>query len=508
MCEKYFFKLIFANFLIPYQNRVSLIKEELMNFKNLTNVVLLSTLCVALTAEAQKKGKEKQKRPKRAKVTVSETPVETITVHREDSLDACRDRLDNDRDGHFDCDDQDCQIYAICVIPRLPETEPEPEFEPEEEPLMMAPMPSPGILLVAPSYDPRTRPETGTHCRDNIDNNENGLVDCYEKSCQSYRFCRRKIYERPETPNRRPGLFMGFGIGLATPNYRQPTAESKTTRGGDRIPFDPDLGAMGSFDIGYMFLKWIGIGIDVKGLSTSATNNYKGLSDEDDPMNYKYKGDKRSFFGGAFIRLQWPFSRIVPHLDIAGGYSYSSYEWRVYEPLTSWDDIDSWDSEDEEDMPDREVRRSTYRHFTFALSPGIDFFIAKRLLAIGLKAWLPVVAHQDSSTDNTGVMITFTGTPMWRERKRIKTEYLDQPEATTPPPPIPLEPYEPENAEADEDIQEEVPEDAAMEAEAQTEDEEAADTEVEPETDDQEAAVEEPETTTAPEPDDSEKPTE
>ena len=29
----------------------------------------------------------------------------------------CSDDIDNDGDGHVDCDDQDCEIFAICVIP-------------------------------------------------------------------------------------------------------------------------------------------------------------------------------------------------------------------------------------------------------------------------------------------------------------------------------------------------------------------------------------------------------
>ncbi|MCP4676326.1 MAG: hypothetical protein GY854_12600 [Deltaproteobacteria bacterium] len=33
----------------------------------------------------------------------------------ETSLDACRDGNDNDGDGHTDCADQDCEIYAICL---------------------------------------------------------------------------------------------------------------------------------------------------------------------------------------------------------------------------------------------------------------------------------------------------------------------------------------------------------------------------------------------------------
>jgi len=36
-------------------------------------------------------------------------------VVRESALAQCGDGLDNDGDGHVDCADQDCDIYAICV---------------------------------------------------------------------------------------------------------------------------------------------------------------------------------------------------------------------------------------------------------------------------------------------------------------------------------------------------------------------------------------------------------
>ena len=37
-------------------------------------------------------------------------------TQNETTLDACRDRQDNDGDGHVDCDDQDCEIFAICSL--------------------------------------------------------------------------------------------------------------------------------------------------------------------------------------------------------------------------------------------------------------------------------------------------------------------------------------------------------------------------------------------------------
>jgi len=44
-------------------------------------------------------------------------PVEAEVMFQENTIEACGDRLDNDRDRHVDCDDQDCEIFAICVKP-------------------------------------------------------------------------------------------------------------------------------------------------------------------------------------------------------------------------------------------------------------------------------------------------------------------------------------------------------------------------------------------------------
>jgi hypothetical protein len=43
--------------------------------------------------------------------------VSEATAMPENSVARCEDGKDNDGDGHLDCDDQDCQIFAICVLP-------------------------------------------------------------------------------------------------------------------------------------------------------------------------------------------------------------------------------------------------------------------------------------------------------------------------------------------------------------------------------------------------------
>jgi len=56
----------------------------------------------------------------------------------EDSVAACSDEIDNDDDGHVDCDDQDCEVFAICVerpaaapVTEPPEPTPKPTKVPE-----------------------------------------------------------------------------------------------------------------------------------------------------------------------------------------------------------------------------------------------------------------------------------------------------------------------------------------------------------------------------------------
>ncbi len=47
----------------------------------------------------------------------------------ESTLEACRDGDDNDHDEHVDCDDQDCEIYAMCIKKSEPETEEDSEAQ-------------------------------------------------------------------------------------------------------------------------------------------------------------------------------------------------------------------------------------------------------------------------------------------------------------------------------------------------------------------------------------------
>lgn len=62
---------------------------------------------------------------------------------QENTVAMCGDRFDNDGDGHLDCDDQDCEIFAICVKPAAaPESQPPPQAAPVDTPTVQ-PRPDP-----------------------------------------------------------------------------------------------------------------------------------------------------------------------------------------------------------------------------------------------------------------------------------------------------------------------------------------------------------------------------
>jgi hypothetical protein len=329
----------------------------------------------------------------------AQTPKITPEVSPEVSVKACRDQVDNDNDGAVDCDDEGCQIFAICVTARLPGYVATPEAA--------------------------WIPERGRRCSDGVDNNDDGYIDCHEVSCQKYRYCRQKMYETPESPNKAPGFFMNFGFGLALPNYRTPTAHTEAmgywTDQYDEIPFDPDMGVIGDIKAGYLFLKWLGVGVKFLGALTGANNYAEFIETYDSPDLYRYYGSKTYAYFGGFVRFQYPFKRFVPYLDVAlGGFSAARYRWKIYSPDNDWDEI-----REEDHVGPEETYEYESRHYTFALEPGFDFFVARRVFAVGMKAWLPVFAYPygQSSNDNLGIMISLTYAPMWREHPRLKKEY-------------------------------------------------------------------------------------
>jgi hypothetical protein len=329
----------------------------------------------------------------------------------ENTLDACQDRLDNDGDGYVDCEDQDCHIFSMCLEKSEPAQAPSPAS---------VPLSAPATVSIVQ--------ETGRQCRDGVDNDGDGLVDCQEASCQGYYYCKKRMHERPLRQDAPQGLIVSLGLGAALPHYDFPSTAVVNSRYGKNIPFDPDLGGMVNLKLGYAPLKWLGFGLTWKGAGTFGSNEFKFFDSRDDAPGYKYEADKEWRHAGAFARLTYPFGRFVPYLDISGGYTRVKYEWQIYSDRTSWAEIDDWsDYEDERwwdsDFEDRDVQRLSRRHFTLALEPGFDYFVVPQTFAIGLQAYLPVFASSNPSTDNLGAMLTFTVTPTWRGRPKLKAEY-------------------------------------------------------------------------------------
>jgi hypothetical protein len=326
----------------------------------------------------------------------------------ENTLDGCRDGIDNDLDGHVDCADQDCWIYAMCV----------PAFPPP--PPAVAPPPPAAYVAVVPVAP---GPERWHQCKDGVDNNNDGLTDCFEPSCQRGSYCRREMYYVPEPEDKAPGLLLSLGLGLALPNYRRPAAKADSARWGEDIPFDPDVGGMVSFDLGYLPVAWFGLGARFMGGISGASNRPEFDTYDD---NYKYNGYKGFGHAGGFLRFQYPAGRFVPSLNIAAGYSYARFQWDVYDGREYWSDIDDHYTEEHDSIYYASDRHTyTTRHFTMALEPGADFFVRQRSLAVGVRLWLPVFAlpYSESSTDNVGLMFSLTYLPSWRERPKLKPQY-------------------------------------------------------------------------------------
>jgi hypothetical protein len=335
----------------------------------------------------------------------------TAPAATESSLADCKDAADNDADGKVDCDDEDCQIYAICLKKESPPA--------QAVQAQTAPAPPITVSIVQ---------ETGRQCRDGVDNDGDGLLDCHEASCQGYHYCRKMMHERPLRQDAPQGLFISLGLGAALPNYRFPSNAKVDSEYGQNVPFDPDIGGMADLKVGYAPLKFLGFGLNWKGAGTFASNEFDYFSKTDDDAGYKYEGDKEWRHLGAFVRLTYPFGRFVPYLDVSGGYTHMKYEWRIYSKDTNWADIEEWGAYKRENstndaFENRDVERMTRRHFTLAVEPGFDYFVIPQTFAVGLHAYLPVFASSNPSLDNTGAMLTFTVTPGWRGRPQLKSEF-------------------------------------------------------------------------------------
>jgi hypothetical protein len=231
------------------------------------------------------------------------------------------------------------------------------------------------------------------------------------------------MYERPVPTDKAPGPFVTLSLGLALPNFNWSDIRTDSDFG-DHLPFDPDIGTMAGLKIGMLPLPWLGGGVNLNFGGTFATNRYDMILIADNPDDYRYYGYKAFGHIGGFVRLQYPFRRVVPFIDIAAGYSAVRYRWTVYDASTSWSDIEEdWDSGRTDSSVDRDKRTVTDGHFTLALEPGVDVFVLERRFAVGARGWLPIVASSHRGMDNIGLMFTATFTPQWAEPLQRKQEY-------------------------------------------------------------------------------------
>jgi len=79
--------------------------------KRIVIVLTCTLLAVAFAPDANAQKKKAAPPPE----PVEEVEQSCPEIVQENTLEGCRDGLDNDTDGHVDCDDQDCEIYAMCL---------------------------------------------------------------------------------------------------------------------------------------------------------------------------------------------------------------------------------------------------------------------------------------------------------------------------------------------------------------------------------------------------------
>lgn len=80
------------------------------------------TIVALVSGPASAKKKKKVAPAEPVEEVADECPEPTLV--RENTLEGCRDKQDNDGDGHVDCDDQDCEIYAMCLEQPAPQEAP------------------------------------------------------------------------------------------------------------------------------------------------------------------------------------------------------------------------------------------------------------------------------------------------------------------------------------------------------------------------------------------------
>lgn len=91
--------------------------------KRLMLILVCLTIVALVSGPAIAKKQKKAEPAETVEEVADECPEPTLV--RENTLEGCRDGQDNDGDGHVDCDDQDCEIYTICLEKPAPQKAPQ-----------------------------------------------------------------------------------------------------------------------------------------------------------------------------------------------------------------------------------------------------------------------------------------------------------------------------------------------------------------------------------------------
>ncbi|MGL1935861.1 MAG: fibro-slime domain-containing protein [Fibrobacterales bacterium] len=109
----------------------------------------------------------------------------------ENTAQLCNDTQDNDGDGHVDCLDQDCLGFDICTGDGADGSSAQGAESNDGQ------LPD-GTVRISSSSDEELSPSEAAYlmqenspgeCQDGIDNDSNGLIDCYDPGCGALIFC-------------------------------------------------------------------------------------------------------------------------------------------------------------------------------------------------------------------------------------------------------------------------------------------------------------------------------
>ncbi|MGL1901214.1 MAG: fibro-slime domain-containing protein [Fibrobacterales bacterium] len=108
----------------------------------------------------------------------------------ENTAQLCNDTQDNDADGYVDCLDQDCLGFYICAGDSTNGSSAQ-EAESDNDGQLPDGTVRVSSSALQDSSDTRyeVREDSYYTCQDSLDNDSNGLVDCYDPGCGAFIFC-------------------------------------------------------------------------------------------------------------------------------------------------------------------------------------------------------------------------------------------------------------------------------------------------------------------------------